>query len=206
VAGVVRQHHQADPLRPDGAVRLWHRARDLGRGTHQPGRHGGSVGPTALAVLHARIFDFLDCGNGRLDPSYAAIARKAGVYVRTVATALARLRELGILNWVRRCAESWQDERFVLAQETNVYGLCSESQWRDYRPLPEPPEPIQRRGGLQAPQMWLAATVTEARSSGAASGVWRRHGRRSPAARTPASRSEVPAARTRSVQLCAANR
>jgi len=37
---------------------------------------------------------------GRLDPSYAAIAAKAGVCTRTVATALKRLRELGILNWV----------------------------------------------------------------------------------------------------------
>ena len=27
------------------AVRLWHRARDFDRGTHQPGRHGGAVRP-----------------------------------------------------------------------------------------------------------------------------------------------------------------
>ena len=27
------------------AVKLWHRARDFDRGTHQPGRHGGAVGP-----------------------------------------------------------------------------------------------------------------------------------------------------------------
>ncbi|HME28061.1 MAG TPA: hypothetical protein VKI44_43195 [Acetobacteraceae bacterium] len=33
------------------AVRLWHRARDFDRGTHQAGKHGGAVGPTALAVL-----------------------------------------------------------------------------------------------------------------------------------------------------------
>jgi hypothetical protein len=91
------------------AVRLWHRARDFDRGTHQPGHHGGVVGHTGLAVLHALIFDFLNHRTGRLDPSYAAIARKAGVCVRTVATALARLRELGILNWVRRCAESWRE-------------------------------------------------------------------------------------------------
>jgi hypothetical protein len=45
-------------------------------------------------------------------PSYAA---KAGVCVRTVATELQRLRELG---WVRRCAERWADGRFVLEQET----------------------------------------------------------------------------------------
>jgi hypothetical protein len=74
-----------------------------------------------------------------LDPSYAAIAAKAGVCVRTVASALKRLRELGILNWVRRCAESWQDGRFVLEQETNAYAVLPESQWRGYRSPPEPP-------------------------------------------------------------------
>jgi hypothetical protein len=123
------------------AVRLWHRARDFDRGSHQSGRHGGAVGPTGLAVLHALIFDFLNHRTGRLDPSYAAIARKAGVCVRTVAIALARLRELGILAWVRRCAESWRDGRFVLAQETNAYGLLPESQWQGYRPPAEAPGP-----------------------------------------------------------------
>jgi hypothetical protein len=57
--------------------------------------------------------------------------------VRTVATALARLRELGILNWVRRCAERWADGRFVLEQETNAYAVLPESQWQGYRPPPE---------------------------------------------------------------------
>jgi hypothetical protein len=129
------------PMAKKAAVRLWHRARDFDRGTHQPGRHGGAVGPTALAVLHALIFDFLNHRTGRLDPSYAAIAHKAGVCVRTVATALARLRELGILNWVRRCAESWRDGRFVLEQETNAYAVVPETGWRGYRPPQEPPAP-----------------------------------------------------------------
>ena len=127
------------PLAKKAAVRLWHRARGLDRSTHEPGRHGGAVGHTALQVLHALIFDFLNHRTGRLDPSYAAIATKAGVCVRTVATALKRLRELGILNWVRRCAESWADGRFVLEQETNAYAVLPESQWRGYRPPPEPP-------------------------------------------------------------------
>jgi DNA-binding transcriptional MocR family regulator len=91
-------------------------------------------------VLHALIFDFLNHRSGRLDPSYAAIAAKAGVCVRTVAAALKRLRELGILNWIRRCAESrTADGRFVLEQETNAYAVLPESQWRGYRPPPEPP-------------------------------------------------------------------
>jgi hypothetical protein len=122
------------------AVTLWHRARDFDRATHEPGRHGGALGHTALAVLHTLVFDFLNHRTGRLDPSYAAIAAKAGVCVRTVATALKRLRELGILNWVRRCAESRDaDGRFVLEQETNAYAVLPESQWRGYRPPPEPP-------------------------------------------------------------------
>jgi hypothetical protein len=127
------------PLAKKAAIKLWHHARDLDRGTHQPGQHGGAVGHTALQVLHALIFDFLNHRTGRLDPSYAAIAAKAGVCVRTVATALKRLRELGILNWVRRCAESWRDGRFVLEQETNAYAVLPESQWRGYRAPPEPP-------------------------------------------------------------------
>jgi hypothetical protein len=130
------------PMPKKAAVRLWHRARDFDRGTHQPGHHGGALGHTALAVLHALVFDFLNHRTGRLDPSYAAIAAKAGVCVRTVATALQRLRELGILAWVRRCAESWRDGRFVLEQESNAYGLLPETQWRGYRPPAEPPAPL----------------------------------------------------------------
>ena len=97
-AGSVTAPVRFVPLPKKAAVRLWHRARDLDRGTHQPGHHGGAVGPAALQVLHSLIFDFLNHRTGRLDPSYAAIAQKAGVCVRTVASALKRLRELGILR------------------------------------------------------------------------------------------------------------
>ena len=40
---------------------------------------------------------------------------------------LQRLRALGILNWVRRCAESWRDRRFVLEQQTNAYAVLPDS-------------------------------------------------------------------------------
>jgi hypothetical protein len=103
-------------------------------------------------VLHALIFGFLNHHTGRLDPSYEAIARKAGVCVRAVATALARLRELGILNWVRRCAESWREGRFVREQQTNAYAVLPDSQWRGYRPPQEAPGPAPGTcGGEPAP-------------------------------------------------------
>jgi hypothetical protein len=136
------------------AVKLWHRARGFDRATHEPGHHGGALGRTGLAVLHALIFDFLNHRTGRLDPSYAAIAHKAGVCVRSVATALARLRDLGILNWVRRCAESRDDEgRFRLIQETNAYAVLPESQWRGYRPPQEPPGPAPATWGAAPPML-----------------------------------------------------
>jgi hypothetical protein len=143
------------------AVRLWHRARDFDRSTHEPGRHGGAVGHTALAVLHSLIFDFLNFGSGRnagrLDPSYRAIAAKAGVCVRTVASALQRLKALGILAWVRRCAESWRDGRFVLEQQSNAFGLLPESQWRGYQPPAEPPGPAPGTWGDPAPMLSAVA-------------------------------------------------
>jgi hypothetical protein len=45
-------------------------------GGGKTGQDGGAVGHTGLLVLHTLIFDFLNFSTGRLDPSYAAIARK----------------------------------------------------------------------------------------------------------------------------------
>jgi hypothetical protein len=139
------------PMPKKAAVRLYHRARDFDRQSHTEGRHGGAVGHAALQVLHALIFDFLNFRSGRLDPSYAAIARAANVCERTVATAIKRLRELGILNWVRRCAESWREGRFVLEQETNAYAVLPATQWHGYRPPPECPLPAPDTWGAHPP-------------------------------------------------------
>ena len=106
MAGLVRQHHHADPLPADAEEG---RRPALAPGPHFDRRRASLV---ATAVLHA--LGLLNFATGRLDPSYAAIARKANVCERTVATALAGLRKLGILHWVRRCTESWRDGRFVL--------------------------------------------------------------------------------------------
>ena len=154
------------PMPKKDAVRLWHRARDFDRRTRHPGCHGGAVGHAALQVLHALIFDFLNYRSGRLDPSYAAIARKANVCERTVATALKRLRALGILNWVRRCAESWQDGRFTLVQDTNAYAVLPASQWRGYRPPPEAPAPAPGTWGEHPALPSLLAQAAAERQAG----------------------------------------
>jgi hypothetical protein len=129
------------PMPKKAAVKLWHRARDFDRQTSKRECHGGAVGHSAMQVLHTLIFDFLNYGSGRLDPSYAAIAKAANVCERTVANAIKRLKALGILNWVRRCSETWQDGRYVLEQDTNAYAVLPSSQWRGYKEPPEAPPP-----------------------------------------------------------------
>jgi len=155
------------------AVRLWHRARGFDRQTRRAGHHGGVVGPTALAVLHAMIFDFQNWRTGRLDPSYSAIAKASNLCRRSVATALRRLKDLGIVDWVRRCAETRTDDgRFVLAQETNAYALMPSSGWQGYREPPDPPGPAPGTWGQSPPLPDVVAqAVQERRHGGGMAGV-----------------------------------
>lgn len=154
------------PLAKKAATRLWHRARDFDRKTRRKDHHGGAVGHSALQVLHALIFDFLNYRSGQLDPSYAAIARKANVCERTVANALQRLKALGILNWVRRCAEKWIDGRFVLEQETNAYAVLPPSQWHGYKEPPEAPPPAPGTWGDHPPLPSVLVQAVEERHAG----------------------------------------
>lgn len=120
------------------AARIWHKARAFDRATHQHGRHGGVIGRTALLVLHTLLFEFLNYRTGQLDPSYDGIAKRSGICRRAVATALQRLKSLGMLNWLRRATEGRDAAgRFILQQDTNAYAVLPSSQWRGYR---EPPE------------------------------------------------------------------
>lgn len=166
-SGSTTQEIRFQPIPKKAATRLFHRARDFDRRTRRKDHHGGAVGHAALQVLHALIFDFLNFASGRLDPSYDEIARAANVCRRTVATALKRLKELGILNWVRRCAEKWQDGRFVLEQESNAYAVLPDSQWRGYTPPPEAPPPMPGTWGDHPSLPPLLAQAVAERHDGA---------------------------------------
>ena len=148
------------PLSKKDAARLWHKARRFDRQTHEPGKHGGVIGRTGLAVLYALLFDFLNYTTGRLDPSYDAIAAKAGICRRTAVKTVRRLKELGLVHWQRRCREE-RDERgrFRLAQQTNAYAVQPPSYWLGYREPPEAPPPHPSTWGATAP---LPDPITDA--------------------------------------------
>lgn len=132
------------PMPKKAVIRIYHKAVEWNRRGKLPGCHGGLIGSHVLLVLHTLIFDFLNHATGRLDPSYSAIQRRTRLCRQTVAKALARLKQLGIINWIRRCREDRDAEgRFALRQETNAYAILPPTQWRGFMDavMPEPPHP-----------------------------------------------------------------
>jgi hypothetical protein len=133
------------------ATRLYHQARTFERQTRQPGRQDGAVGRNGLAVLHALIFDFLDNVTGQLDPSYAEIARKACISVRSAARGLAQLKLAGLLNWQRRSKPIVTEGDFLLKQDTNAYAVLPTSQWRGFFEWGQAPAPHPSTWGATPP-------------------------------------------------------
>lgn len=139
------------PVSRKERMRIWAAAQRWDRRTHEPGRHGGVLGRTAIAVLRTLLFDFLNHKTGRLDPSIARIGLAARVCRRAAATALQKLRRLGIINWVRRCEDDHDAEgRYRLRQRTNAYGTIPPSQWIGAGNL-EPPDPPRDTLGYPPP-------------------------------------------------------
>jgi hypothetical protein len=128
------------PLRKKKAVKLYHKARAFERQTRQPGRQDGALGRNGILVFHALIFDFLDYATGQLDPAIESIARKACISIASAKRGLAKLKLAGVLHWIRRAAETRDEQgRFCLEQDTNAYGLIEPSQWRGFDDNEAPP-------------------------------------------------------------------
>jgi hypothetical protein len=152
------------PMSRKQAAKHWQKARRFDRQTHTAGRHGGRIGRTALAVLYALLFDFLDFKTGQLDPSYDTIAAKAGVCRRAVATALARLKDLGLLHWQRRSRpEPEAGGGYRQVQITNAYGVLSPANWKGFYEPPPPPPPHPSTWGATPPRDPLAEAADELR-------------------------------------------
>src|SRR6202012_384076 len=62
----------------------------------------------ALRVYESLCFDFANTHTGALFPSHSTIAKRCGLGITCVKDALARLRELGLIHWQRRCVQAVQ--------------------------------------------------------------------------------------------------
>lgn len=133
------------------AAKLYHKAREFERRTRgrvvrkdgKISKQDGAIGRTGLAVLHAFLFDFLNHKTGQLDPAYETIAAAASCSVRTVARALVRLKEAGVISWERQLEGAVVAGRYCLRQLSNAYAVLRTTSWRGFvdRPPAPPPEP-----------------------------------------------------------------
>jgi biotin operon repressor len=152
----------------EAVIAWYHKARSWNAKKEAAGRYGGTLGSSCMRVLECLAFDFQNYRNGRLDPSYEGIAAKTGLSRSTVATALARLKQLGIIYWQRRSDHHWlADGIFQLRQITNAYMLLPPSQWRGVELPPEPPPPDPGTWGDHPPLPSVMEQALDERQQGA---------------------------------------
>jgi len=133
------------------AVNLWHDARRFERQTRQRGRQDGAIGRNGLAVLHAFLFDLIDRPTGQLEPERVEIARAACISIRSVDRGLAKLKAVGVLNWIRQCVESIEDGIYRLKQKASAYFVLPVTQWLGFWRRPEAPPPYPEAWGRTPP-------------------------------------------------------
>ncbi len=102
-------------------ARIMFLAEALDRRTREPGRHGGVLKRTGLAVLKALLYGFHNAATGRCDPSLDTLARMAGVARSTVAEALNRLEAAGLVRRVARWRAVAANGGLVVLQLSNAY-------------------------------------------------------------------------------------
>jgi Helix-turn-helix domain len=144
----------------------YHKARDWNARKETIRRYGGTLGSSAIRVYECLIFDFQNWRTGQLDPSYIGIAKKVGLCRSTVAKALALLRRLGLIHWVRRSAHHWRNGKFELKQITNAYVLLPPTQWRGVDLPPAPPSPEPGTWGDHPPLPDVTTQAIEERQQG----------------------------------------
>ena len=163
--GSARDGVKYHPISRKERMTIWHEAVRMSQDRARVCKTGGGaaggardarrsrLNGNALSVLRVLLFDFLNMRTGRLDPSYEGIAHKTGLSRATVARALATLRQLGIINWVRRCYGVMDGGRYVLEQLRNAYAVLMPATWRGHTPAAQPPAPM--------PDVWGAAPTRQ---------------------------------------------
>jgi hypothetical protein len=136
----------------------WH-LEQFERQTRKPGHQDGAIGRNGLAIVRALLFKFMNWRTGRLDPSQAKIAENAVISESSVERGLAALKDAGVVNWLRRCVPVVAPlGGFLMRQISNAYAVLPWTQWKGYKPLPEPPQPKPSEWGAQPPEAAYADT------------------------------------------------
>ncbi len=135
----------------------------------RPPRYGGHIGSAAMRVLTYLLDgDRNGCGylytTGMLFPAVAKIAADIGLGISTVYEALARLRSLGIISWVNRCARHIDDDgAMIMIQCSNLYTIHAPTEWIGW--TDRDPSPVAVDIGAPAPIPDLVDQIAAASSA-----------------------------------------
>jgi hypothetical protein len=166
-SGSTRNPVRFMPMSRREAVKTWHDLRRFERQTKPRGRQDGAIGRNGLAIARAFLFIFMDRTTGALEPTRAEIARAADISTRSVDRGLAKLKAARACAWIRQCTEKIENGIYCLAQKASAYFLCPQSQWRGFRPCPEPPAPYPETWGRTPPLPDPIAAACQAYTAGA---------------------------------------
>lgn len=120
-------------------------AEALDRNTHAAGKHGGHLKRTGLDVLRIMLKRFYNKKTGECFPSYDAIAEAATCARSTVALALRRLADVGVIEIIRRKTVA----RVQLAGQRSSFEFAVQDSNSYLFNLPYPSRP--RHGDLALP-------------------------------------------------------
>lgn len=132
--------------------------------TKLPGKRNGAVGGIALEV-YRYLLRLRGKKTGRLDPTIRWIADKISRSRSAVAAALARLKEHGFIDWIRRCQpiENAEPDEQQTEQIANAYVLQvpTTAKERVRRMLRKPTEFVRAVAEKLARQRKLATSTVD---------------------------------------------
>lgn len=136
-------------------------AADFDRERRLPGNRNGPLGHIGVDVLRL-LYNLMDFKTGRLDPCIDTICAKLRRSRAAVVSALARLRDRGFLNWIRRTEPIDNDGAGPqVRQISNAYGFglppAAEAAVR--RMQARPPVPADEADRLQRAREELEAML-----------------------------------------------
>lgn len=119
--GLWRQHNTFPKSEHNARMRA---AEEFDRETKLPGRRNGSLGAIGLEV-YRYLMRLRGRKDGRLDPTIRWIADQLRRSRSAVAAALARLKDHGFVDWIRRCQpiENAEPDEQQTEQIANAYIL-----------------------------------------------------------------------------------
>lgn len=150
-----REH--STPLDRNQRARLLFIAEGLDRATKAKGRRNGCLGYVGLLVLRCLLLRFHNAKTGLCCPGYDALQEATGLCRGSIASALHRLADAGLLRIVRRLAKVSVGGMLRCQQATNIYSFNIPA-----GRIPVPMRRTRERAAVELPRRGMVGEIVAA--------------------------------------------